>query len=278
MRQVIPFSKDIVFKTNIANITSISLEHEEKIMEGEVSGDFIIFGDYKIHNDTTEKELFKYRLPFTALIPDNIERDSVIIDIENFTYEQIENDVLKVNIDFSIEGEEKEEEVVERNVLENEDVTEIEVLNEDEVVENKIDNIDEIYEAIDNFIAARDKDEENDRIKQEEVNTLDNNQIIEQEEVKDEVKEETSNLDEREKEFIQNDIENVEGEITTMEKVDTQEMSEYVTYHIHIIKEEETLDGIIKNYGSNMDVVKCYNDVTNIKVGDKIIIPEYLDE
>ena len=44
MKQVIPFVKEIVFKNNIASITSISLEHEEKIFDGEVSGDFIEIG------------------------------------------------------------------------------------------------------------------------------------------------------------------------------------------------------------------------------------------
>ena len=66
MKQVIPFYKEIVFKSNIANLTSISLEHTEKILDGEISGEFIVYGDYKEHNDTTEKESFKYKLPFTA--------------------------------------------------------------------------------------------------------------------------------------------------------------------------------------------------------------------
>ena len=80
MRQIIPFVKDVVFKTNIASITSISLECEEHVSEGEINGNFIVFGDYKIHNDTTEKELFKYKLPFTAIIPDNVILDTVSLD------------------------------------------------------------------------------------------------------------------------------------------------------------------------------------------------------
>ena len=149
MREVIPFYKEIVFKTNIASITSISLEHEEKVFNGEVSGDFIIFGDYKVHNDTTERELFRYRLPFTAIIPDYVDKDTIVVDIENFTYEQIENDVLKVNIDFSIQGEiiEKLEVEVENNrdeLLElNEDVGTDYCVEEKEedLIDKEINNI-----------------------------------------------------------------------------------------------------------------------------------------
>lgn len=275
MRQVIPFSKDIVFKTNIANITSISLEHEEKIMEGEVSGDFIIFGDYKIHNDTTEKELFKYRLPFTAIIPDDLERDSVVIDIDNFTYEQIENDVLKVNIDFSIEGELKKEEVLdmEDKRYEYQEVeSDIEVLDEDDLNIIDTENEEEIDEEIDDFMETRFK-EEMDRV--EEVEMSEENEVAV---VEDKPKEMFEKEDSRDELLVQSDEVKKQEETIVMEKENDKEINEYVTYHIHIIKEEETLDGIIKNYGSNMDVVKCYNDVSNIKVGDKVIIPEYIDE
>lgn len=143
MREIIPFVKDVVFKDNIASICSISLEHEEKIFEGEISGDFIVFGDYKIHNDTTEKELFKYRLPFTAIIPDNLVKETIKVDIVDFTYEQIENDVIKVKIDFVLEGEER---VDEPEILEeSQDIDELLGINKDEKDEllSKIEKIDE---------------------------------------------------------------------------------------------------------------------------------------
>ena len=171
MKQIIPFSKDIVFKTNIASITSISLEHEEKISDGEVSGDFIVFGDYKIHNDTTEKELFKYKLPFTALIPDNVVTETISIDVKNFTYDTVEDDVLRVNIDFVIEGEEQEEEkriedlpvkveeganpevanelnfFLDDKILSNiSNARESEVLKEDENIKEEIETLEEIPE------------------------------------------------------------------------------------------------------------------------------------
>lgn len=214
MRHIIPFSKEIVFKTNIATITSISLEHEEKIFDGEVNGDFIIFGDYKVHSDTTEKELFKYRLPFTTLIPDNIIKDSVKIEIVDFNYEIIDKDVLKVDISFSLEGNLKEE---------------VETVEEDRKYEKELDQF------------------------------LDN--IIEKEEDIKEVREDKEEI---------NEPQEIE--------VKKEDKDEYITYHIHIIKEEETIEVIMKTYGVSLDYLKEYNDISNIKVGDKIIIPQVKDE
>lgn len=214
MRHIIPFSKEIVFKTNIATITSISLEHEEKIFDGEVNGDFIIFGDYKVHSDTTEKELFKYRLPFTTLIPDNIIKDSVKIEIVDFNYEIIDKDVLKVYISFSLEGNLKEE---------------VETVEEDRKYEKELDQF------------------------------LDN--IIEKEEDIKEVREDKEEI---------NEPQEIE--------VKKEDKDEYITYHIHIVKEEETIEVIMKTYGVSLDYLKEYNDISNINVGDKIIIPQVKDE
>ena len=256
MKQIIPFSKEIVFKSKIASITSISLEHEEKVFDGEISGDFIVFGEYKEHNDTTETELFKYRLPFTALIPDNLEKDTIKIDIEDFTYNQVEDDVLNVIIDFCLSGEEsKQEERCDKEVNE-------ELKSEDEVIldDNVIDGSKELEmlekEQIDDEKLNRDIDEllglNENNIKQNDLNILDK---------KDIVKEETSNI-----------------EITKSEETNVEEKSEYVTYHIHIVKENETIEQVMSLYGTNIDNLKQYNDIEKIKVGDKLIIPEYVDE
>ena len=141
MKQVIPFYKEIVFKNNIASILNVSLEHEESILEGEISGNFILTGEYKIHNDTTEVESFRYKLPFTALISDDMNRDTISIDIESFSYEQIEDDVLRIDIDFSIEYE---------------------VNLEDDEVEVLEDEFDKIDREIDEILGLNKNDEERD--------------------------------------------------------------------------------------------------------------------
>lgn len=256
MKQIIPFYKEIVFKTNIASITSMSLEHQENILEGEVSGEFIIFGDYKIHNDTTEKENFKYKLPFTALIPDNIDTDTVVIDVEKFDYKQIDCDVIRIDIDFSIQGE----------ILKKEDVdlsfdTDLNNLDNDREYYD-LDVLDEELEKIDNEIDII-------------LNSTDNIPTIELNEENSE--NELSENIEREQKII-NNTDNKEQQENILVQDKTQELEEYVTYHIHIVTENDTLESISKKYNITLDYMKEYNDLSELKIGSKIIIPEYGEE
>ena len=247
MKQIIPFVKDVVFKDKIAMITSISLEHEEKVLDGEISGDFVIYGDYKVHADTTEKELFKYRLPFTAILPDNIDKNSVIVDIKDFTYDLKEEDVVTVSIDFSVEGEEIEvlEEVEEKR-------------EEEEVIEENIP-LETINKEIDAFL-----EEIEEPIVEERT---DDKEIIQ------EVREESTFIENKEENLMPETIEIEKEEMTTEET-----KSEYITYHIHIVGENETLEQIMQKYETNLDYIKMYNDITNLTIGDKLIIPDKEDE
>ena len=47
----------------------------------------------------------------------------------------------------------------------------------------------------------------------------------------------------------------------------------YVTYHIHMVKENETLESISALYKINLNVLKEYNEITELNVGDKVLIP-----
>lgn len=222
MKQVIPFYKEIVFKNNIASILNVSLEHEESILEGEISGNFILTGEYKIHNDTTEVESFRYKLPFTALISDDMNRDTISIDIESFSYEQIEDDVLRIDIDFSIEYEEI-------------------LLDELDKIDREIDEILGFSNTSEVIDVGDDKDM---------VVPL----IVEEKEEKLEVPVETI-------------IEETKEEISNKE--------EYVTYYVYVVKESDTLEQILKTYNVSLEYLKEYNDIKDIKLGDKIIIPLY---
>ena len=259
MKEVIPFYKEIVFKDNIANLTSISLEHTEKVLDGEVSGEFIIFGDYKIHNDTTEKEDFKYKLPFTALIPDDVDPSSVVVDIADFKYEQIDSDVLRIDIDFSIEGTvipKLEEERCEGE----ENTSDLEVIDEDENIDEQIDEIlntceddKEAEEVLNNAVEDIVINEADDECRAD---------VIENNEVNHEIE-----LDDKK-------------EVQVIEKVEEKKeiVEEYVTYHVHVVGNTDSVESIIKLYNTNLDILNEYNDIKDLKVGDKVIIPEYLDE
>ena len=50
MKQIIPFKKELPFKTKVSEITSISLERDIEVTEDKVvSGAFHITGDYKMN-------------------------------------------------------------------------------------------------------------------------------------------------------------------------------------------------------------------------------------
>lgn len=156
----IPFTKDIDFEKKLSEITSISLEHETKIEEGTLKGNFIVSGDFKSHEVSVNKEPFSYILPFEIDLADDVDENTIEFMIEDFTYEIVDNSILRVNIDFNViaslkEKEEEEEEehlfqdastaFLDEETLDEERKEEIEEKEEEEQVqqENKIEEVEE---------------------------------------------------------------------------------------------------------------------------------------
>ena len=53
----------------------------------------------------------------------------------------------------------------------------------------------------------------------------------------------------------------------------TKEGNIYVSYNVYIIREGDTIETILNKYSITEDELKKYNDLSNLKLGDKIIIP-----
>ena len=144
----IPFTKDIDFEKKVSEITSISLEHETKIEDGTLKGNFIVSGDFKSHEVSVNKEPFSYILPFEIDLAEDIDENTIEFMIEDFTYEVIDNEILRVNIDFNViaslkEKEEEEEEEplfqdAENAFLEQEELNTAEERVEKEELEEKL--------------------------------------------------------------------------------------------------------------------------------------------
>ena len=119
----IPFTKDIDFEKKVSEITSISLEHETKIEEDTLKGNFIVSGEFKSHEVSVNKEPFSYILPFEIDLAEDIDRDTIEFMIEDFTYEIVDNTILRINIDFNVIAslKEKEEDAIEAEERESED-------------------------------------------------------------------------------------------------------------------------------------------------------------
>ena len=47
----------------------------------------------------------------------------------------------------------------------------------------------------------------------------------------------------------------------------------YITYKVHIVRDTETIDEITTKYNVSKEELEKYNDLNNIVLGTKIIIP-----
>ena len=254
MRESIPYEKEIVFNTKIAEITSISLEYEANVLDEDIEGDFIVSGDYKIHELSVNKEPFKYRIPFSVSLTDDIIRDSIKYDINNFTYEIVDDDTLRVNISFGIDYE-----LVKEKVLKEEESIE----KEDKLI-NREDKTDGVLQTREDKASL----ELNNLLDDIELNnTSSNKKVLDNTFIQDsgvtEVKN-TTLTDNTNKEVVLNNVSNA--------------LNTYVTYHIHVLSEGEDIDTIINKYKVNKDIIEEYNQGLEWVMGEKVIIPELQDE
>lgn len=109
MKKIIPFNNVLSFDTDVKEITAISLEHKINKEKNAINGVFYITGEYKITEGELKKEPFNFELPFDIALGCNYNLDTLIVDIDDFRYELIERNKLKVNIDLYIDGEIQEE-------------------------------------------------------------------------------------------------------------------------------------------------------------------------
>ena len=113
MNEIVSFTKEIDFNTNIDKITSISLEHTiSPDGESNIKGDLIVSGTYKQSPLLQIDSPFSYKIPVDIVIDSKYDISNMIIDIDNFTYE-VEDNKLKVNIDLILDKLELKEKEVE---------------------------------------------------------------------------------------------------------------------------------------------------------------------
>ena len=149
MKQIIPFEKDILFKTKIGELTSISLDND-LILKGEdiVTGNFYIKGTYKMISSSTNEEEYSYKIPCEIQINNDYDTYDCTIDIDDFSYEIKNDDTLCVKISVLLDNlvkkepeERKEEEVI--------DVTESLPIKEEKQESNELVIDDRNTESID---------------------------------------------------------------------------------------------------------------------------------
>ena len=272
----IPFTKDIPFEKKLYEITSISLEHELKVENELLKGNFIISGDFKSHEVSINKEAFSYILPFEISLSENIDEQSLEFMIEDFTYEVLANNILRVNIDFNVIGSVKEEEPkLERDFIKPDGIPLInkepkEVPDEclTKPLTTPLEDIDLIKNTREPNMNLPEENETNIPEVNEKV-IANNEKIISNPDANTlkEVKEENDIIIESVKPDALN------PETTILNEVKTSS-NDFATYHIHLVSDGETIETICTMYNSNMNILSEYNEISNLNPGDKLIIPE----
>ena len=114
MKKTVNFSKEIDLKTMISQITKISLEHTLKADDNNnINGYFIIDGTYKMTPASQIDEEFSYKIPVDIEIDSKYDVSNISLDIDDFTYEIIGDDKIKLDIVLSIDNLEEKEDLVE---------------------------------------------------------------------------------------------------------------------------------------------------------------------
>lgn len=124
MNKIIPFNKEIKFDDNIGEITSIALDDTLSFKDSyTISGDLIVRGSHK-YGDLEED--FTYPIPTTIAVDEKYDTSKANIMIDDFYYEILNEDTLKVKIDLILDNllfkENKIEPIIEEIEYNNEEV------------------------------------------------------------------------------------------------------------------------------------------------------------
>lgn len=238
MNEAFVIERDFLFKENIFEITSISIEHDYDINGEKLEGDFIISGDYKVHEVSINKEDFSFKVPFTHELRSNINLDTINLEITDFSYELQNGDELHVHIEYIITAE--------QGLIEFADET----------------SLDEFLKTNDAEVV--DLSEETPRFKDtEEATKMEFPQITDETTAPVETKEEET----------PEPSEALTNQTTILNSINSEET--YIKYHVHTVMPNDTLEGILNKYKINLLELKKYNSFETLEINMKLIIPEY---
>ena len=239
MKQIVPFTKKIEFNTNVDEITSISLDKKIKeISDGIISGVFELYLEYKESDISVNILKYNSTIPFDIDIDDKYDLKNVKVDIDDFYYDIDDNEVI-LHIDVLIDNLELIEEKIEieKPILREEVKIEVDDISYDEEID---DDFEEIIEEL--------NEERND------------SQI----QIEDLFKELDENIVDMK----------VDEKMPIFQTFDPKNET-FVTYNVHIVRDEDNIDTICLKYGVTKEELSYYNDINMIKLGDKLIVPTY---
>lgn len=241
MRKIINFEKQLEFPSMIGEITSISLDQNLVFKdENNIEGNLIVKGTYKRTEASRLEEDFSFDIPTEIIMTEKLDLSTTKIEIDDFFYEIEKDDTITCHISILVEGME---------IIELEEDVELE---NHETVISKIENTEDNRECDGDNTYEEAYEEE--KAKEE---------IIESE--KDDIMPEII-----EKEETNNEISEDVGSLFTSLK-DSEET--YSTYSVYIVRKEETIESILTKFKITKEELESYNDLKNIGIGSKLIIP-----
>ena len=270
MKKIISFEKELDFPSMIGEITSISLDQQiEFNNSSSATGKFIISGTYKMTEASTLVENFNYEIPVEIELTERLDLSSVKISINDFNYEIINDDVLKCNIDLLLEG-------VEEIVLDDE--IPLETLTEK--IKDTKDFLDKDLNRECDGDLKNDSDkviEEKNEIIEEAVTVKNNDKNITEEILENEISmpeaETDENLNIIEKKESDDMEDNKTNNISSLFQVFENSEETFTTYSVYIIRKEDSIEKILDTYNVTKEELSEYNDLNNLEIGSKIIIP-----
>ncbi len=301
MKKIISFDKEILFPTMIGEITAISLDQTLKFLsKNDIEGDFIVSGRYKMTEASAIEEDFKHVLPIEITLLETFTLETTKIDIKDFYYEVIDEEILKVKIDIQIEGveevllEEEKEEVVEaiseteeRKVEEKEElISEVEIVkptvieeqedlrecdSEEKTHEEKLSDVEPVITSTDAII-EEDKLEVVEPVHKEEKeeSVVDKKTIVEEfamnQKLSDATLEEVEVVDVHKQEKTNTNIQSIFRVFNDAEET-------YRAYTVYIMRKNDSINSVLDRYQITKEQLEEYNDLSKIELGSKVIIP-----
>ena len=232
MKKIVPFTKDLMFKTKIGEITSIALDNTLKLESELVSGEFIVSGNYKMLDLSQIEEEFKFNIPVDIAIDPKYETSDCLVSIDDFSYEIINEEKLKVNISVMLDNLNIKEDPIEK----------IEV----SLPEN--DNLERDFELLDDDL-------------EKEIDTFLDDSALDNLDIKTNI---TNNI-------TTNSFNNNDLNSDLFKEMD--DVKEFSIYRVYTMKEDDTLELIYEKFNTTKEILSDYNDLNNLTVGMKLIIP-----
>ena len=287
MHEIVSFTKDIEFKTMINKITSISLEHTLMLSGSDsIKGDFIVSGTYKMTAASQLENDFSYKIPVDIVMDDKYDLTNLVIDIDDFTYEVVDEEVLRVNIDLLLDKlelkkvKEDEKEKEEDNLVTLDDL----FMESDTKEKLELDDLDshsekEITDKADAIIKDEKTSEEN--RDSEEKMTLDDVESVENEKEVQSIavnSVDTENIKKEKTILVKNESDDMKTDGASLFSSFDSSTETYSTYSIYIVRENDSIENIMTKYNTTREQLEEYNDLSDMKIGSKIIIPSNKDE